>query len=39
MLTGLSARVEHQRLVGDELPARAGALFKQVSEEASRGKA
>jgi cyclomaltodextrinase len=31
VLNGLSARVEHQRLVGDELPARTGALFKQVS--------
>ncbi len=32
ILTGLSAHVEHQRLVGDALPARAGALFKQVTE-------
>jgi glycosidase len=32
VLNRLSARIEHQQLVGDELPARAGALFMPVVE-------
>jgi hypothetical protein len=33
VLNGLSARVEHQRFIGDNLPARSGSLFRQVSGE------